>query len=187
MPEHEKQHSSGVARGGLITGIIGSTLGVLNGAGGLFGGGGGYCRGPGADYVCRHELEREENHKREHNRSHEKLVTKELLEMAERLAVANDTIARMQSEKYTDNAVDTAVAPLQAAISKLQTEAALTKRDIQDVVEWARNTFVEQEKGYIDGRRINFHGAHPLLGVNGGDERFPKNRPCNCDCDSVAG
>jgi len=183
MPEHEKQHSSGVAKGGLITGIIGTTLGVLNGADGLLGGRGGYGRGAGADYVCRHELEREENNKREHNRTHDKLVTKEVLKMAEKLAAANDEIARLKSENYTD----TAVAPLQAAISNLETKAALTQRDIQDVVEWAKNTFVEQEKGYVDGRRINFHGTHPKLGVNGGDERFPKNNKCNCDCDLLAG
>jgi len=187
MPEHEKQHSSGVAKGGLITGIIGSTLGVLNGAGGLFGGGGGYGRGAGADYVCRHELEREENNKREHNRTHENLVTQKELTLSKELAAANDIIARLESEKYTRETVSEATAPLQKAIAELETKATLTQRDIQEVVEWAKNTFVEQEKGYVDGRRINFHGTHPVLGVNGGDERFPKNRSCHCDCDSLAG
>jgi hypothetical protein len=185
MPDYEKQHSSGVAKAGLITGITGTVLGALNGAGGLFGGRGGY--GSGADVVCRHELKREEKNKQEHNRAHDKLVTKETLALTEKLSEAKAEIERLKAEKFTVATVSEAVAPLQTAISALETKAALQQRDIQDVVTWAKNTFVPQETGYVDGRRINFHGTHPILGVNGGDERFPKNRQCNCNCEFAEG
>ena len=119
MPDYEKQHSSGVAKAGLITGITGTLLGALNGADGLFGGRG----GGGADYVCRHELEREEKNKHEHNRTHDSLVTKETLALTEKLAEANAEIAQLKAEKFTVATVNEAVAPLQTAISALETKA----------------------------------------------------------------
>lgn len=59
LDTHHKRGSSGVAKAGLTTGIIGASLGVLNGVGNLgklLGGGGGGCNEP---VVTRYELGQE--------------------------------------------------------------------------------------------------------------------------------
>jgi len=177
--EHEKG-SSGVAKAGLATGITGAALGVVNamGGGGLFGGYGGHGNhghGYNPDYVHHRDRDRDEKSQHKHEERLSKYVTKEVAE----LRAEN---AQLKAERYTDERIS----KLAHALEMLQSENQMLKRDIKEVYRYTDSTFVPQEKGYMDGRRVNFHGTHPLLGVDGGDERFPKTAHC-CSCDLVAG
>ena len=160
-----QQHSSGVAKAGLTTGIIGTALGVLNtagGVGGLLGGhhGGGH-GGYNPDYVHRKDRDREDENRRENDR---RFVSREVADLQ-----AENT--RLKSERYTDERTS----KLSHAVDMLQAENEMLRRDIKDVYKWAESTFVPQEKGYMDGRRVNYHGTYPLLGVDGGNDRNPIN------------
>ena len=191
MPDFEK-HSSGVARAGLATGIVGSALGVLNTAGGLGGLLGGkrgddnhgyhhnYHPAYHPDYVHKQDRDREEKQR-------EKLVCKETLAMSQTIAMQNAEIERMKAEKHMAALVEHEVAPVRKQVAEQAMEIAMLKRDVAEIPRWAECNFVPQEKGYMDGRRVNFHGTHPLLGINGGDERFPKRERCGCHCEHVAG
>ena len=97
--------SNAKANAGLATGIIGTTLGVLNGAGGLLGMMGGNmgcgCGGGCAEnqYVNRYEMT-----------------------MAQELASKDGEIALLKADKYTDQKIVEAYKDLQGQINTLKEE-----------------------------------------------------------------
>lgn len=104
--------SNAKANAGLATGIIGTTLGVLNGAGGLLGmmggnmgcGCGGGC--PDNQYVNRYEMT-----------------------MAQELAAKDGEIALLKADKYTDEKIIEAYKDLQGQISALAGEVRANKEE----------------------------------------------------------
>ena len=146
--DHERTGSSGVAKAGMITGITALALKALNndGLAGILGGGGG---GSG-------------------------LVTLREAELMQQSAAKDSVIAAQHAQINTTAAVAAAVAPLQTELNALRLNAVNTnnkldcfiqteQRDIADVYNYVNGTFIPQEKGFMDGRKINYHGVKPKL------------------------
>lgn len=93
--------SNGKANAGLATGIIGTTLGVLNGAGGLLGMMGNNCGCAGA---C----------------SENQWVNRYEMTMAQELAAKDGEIALLKADKYTDQKIVEAYKDLQGQINALK-------------------------------------------------------------------
>ncbi|MCL2002751.1 MAG: hypothetical protein FWG72_01960 [Oscillospiraceae bacterium] len=201
-----KSKSSTVAKAGLVTGIIGTSLGAIDwmretrerrdghGHGNGYPGYGGYPHMPypfpGYAYPYAHGCH-----------EGDRPVTEREAKLRQELAYKDDIIVKQENEKYTLERVGAAVAPLHAEICKLQGELIHTRdklncfieterRDINDVYRWSECTFVPQEKGYMDGRKINYHGVDPDLHVRPCDTRFRDDRrdrrdrddfDCRCD------
>ena len=95
MVDETVRHSSGVAKAGLATGIVGTTLGVLNGAGGLLNLGGGLMGNPAMmtsdnQFVNRYEM------------SNQMGCAKELMEKDLKIAELNTEVKLRDSNIYTD-------------------------------------------------------------------------------------
>ena len=96
MVDETVRHSSGVAKAGLATGVVGTTLGVLNGAGGLLGWGGGLLGGNPAmmasdnQFVNRYEMGNQID------------CTKQLMEKDLKIAELNTEVKLRDSNIYTD-------------------------------------------------------------------------------------
>ena len=95
MVDETVRHSSGVAKAGLATGIVGTTLGVLNGAGGLLNLGGGLMGNPAMmssdnQFVNRYEMGNQID------------CTKQLMEKDLKIAELNTEVKLRDSNIYTD-------------------------------------------------------------------------------------
>lgn len=184
-----KRGSSAVAKTGLGLGIAGTALGLLGGTNLLngaapveaaalraapYGGGwgapwGGYGPGCGWEgrgrYGCHFEDEAETHYEA---RLHQEVTNKDF------------EISILKGEKYTD----CRVAALEKQICDLRVGLAMEVKDReccckelahadQDIINYANCTFIPQEKGFMDGRRVNFHGVRPELIL---DPRFTDDR-----------
>ena len=166
------QRSSTVAKTGLALGASGLGIGLLNGLSSIFGGGNGAaeCSNGLSGFAARG-----------HRHFEHEFVREKDLHWFERLNAKDDEILALKAERYADARVEMAVAPLRAEIAALKNNAAMTGRDVADVQRWAECTFVPQEKGYMDGRRVNYHGVHPELGIDHDDKRFRRHDECFCE------
>lgn len=87
-------------------------------------------------------------------------------------ALLRQRISTLEAEKYTDHrlfGVEKQLCAQQNEITRLQCELncfrEAERRDIHDVYAYANCTFVPQEKGYVDGSKINYHRVKPFVGV----------------------
>jgi len=126
--DHEKKEASGIAKAGLVTGIIGSALGVLDGGFlGLGRGGYGFRGHYGHEgaidkdaYIAKLEAERYADNK---------------------LALVELQLCRQQNE----------ITRLECELKCFQQKE---ERDVRDVYGWCDCKFVPQEKGYVNKARI---------------------------------
>ena len=117
-------------------------------------------------------------------------VTQKELCLSDKLLAEKDKVAKLESELYTNNKIAHVEQQLcfqQNEITALRKEleccCKMEERDIREVRHDIRDaredarvateslraycdcTFIPQEKGYMDGRRVNFHRCEPFIGV----------------------
>ena len=101
-------------------------------------------------------------------------VTEREAKLRAEIAAEQDKTAKLEAVIYTKDSVAAAVAPIYAELNKLQGAVIRTadkleclekeeKRDVGDVYRYVDCTFIPQEKGYMDGRKVNYHGVRPEL------------------------
>jgi len=168
--EYEKG-SSGTSKAALATGITGSVLGGLALLGETMGLNGRRQREEEhgralalqnhPDYIHRSDRDHEDRKRQENDRRHEQNISRREMELMEQINRQNDEITRFKTEQFTTELIARELAPIHAAIAaqgraidRLEGNAAMTARDIKDVHEWAERTFIPQEPGLMDGRRV---------------------------------
>ena len=89
-------------------------------------------------------------------------------------------VAKLEAEKYTDWHTAKELQPIRAEVAELR--AAMTR--LMDQVAFDRERsdcrYVPQEKGFMDGRRVNYHGVVPELQFR---EDFRRGDRDGCGCD----
>lgn len=178
-----KRGSSAVAKTGLGLGIAGTALGLLGGTG-LFNGvagaeaaafrgapyGGYGCGAPWGGCGWGEGRGRRGFHFEDEAETHYEA------RLRQEVNIKDFEISTLKSEKYTD----ARVAALEKQICDLRVGLAMEVKDREcccqelrhadaDVYSYVNCTFLPQEKGYMDGKRVNFHGVRPELIL---DQRF---------------
>ena len=154
-----EKHSSGVAKAGLATGIVGTSLGVLNGAGGLLGNGGllsglwgnrGYA--PYEIPVDRYEF------------SNQICATRELMEKDLKIAELNTDVKLRDSTIYTDQKtldlyryIDGQLNGIQAQLAQQAVQNQATKDSFQLMNE--RLCCEQKERRCADNSIVNYVNA----------------------------
>ena len=140
MPE---PNTAARATAGMTTGIIGTALGALNGLG-ILGGGG----NAGGLIGVR-----------------EGGVSEKDIRYVRELNEKDARIIRLESEAYATKCVAEATGPLRDRIAALEANAGHAAGELGNLWKRCECTFVPQEKGYINAKRINYHGAAPALAL----------------------
>jgi len=128
---------------------------------------------------CGHERGRHEGH--EPGVGMSCYVTEKELKLVREIDCEKDKVAKLEAEKWSAGYVNEALSPvhralgeqareidkLQLHIVRLEDKLACCCKEqehaVKDVYRWADCNFLPQEKGYMDGRHVNYHGVKPEL------------------------